>query len=142
MTEYMAEDRFFKFLKSKVFITTTVLRATLVNNISCSCCIFWPANRSHRHLHRSMQAERGFVVLVREVLKYSIISSLHCAIDTRYWYQLNLMEKTQCLQQRDKKPTLELHSRAAPSVAAHHHVNGPNTGRNSRGRQIKNIFPT
>ena len=29
----------------------------------------------------------------------STISSLHFAIDTRYWYQLNLMEKTQCLQQ-------------------------------------------
>ena len=28
-----------------------------------------------------------------------IISSLHCAIDTRYWYRLNLIEKTQCLQQ-------------------------------------------
>ena len=28
----------------------------------------------------------------------SFISSLHCAIDTRYWYQLNLMKKTQCLQ--------------------------------------------
>ena len=25
-------------------------------------------------------------------------SCLHCAIDTRYWYQLNPMEKTQCLQ--------------------------------------------
>ena len=27
------------------------------------------------------------------------ISSFHCAIGTRYWYQLNPMEKTQCLRQ-------------------------------------------
>ena len=36
------------------------------------------------------------------------------------------------------KAPLELHSRATPSVEAHQRVNGPNTGRNSRGRQIKN----
>ena len=35
-------------------------------------------------------------------------------------------------------PTLELNSRAAPSVEEHHSVNGPDTGRNSGGRQIKN----
>ena len=29
------------------------------------------------------------------------------------------------------EPALELHSRAAPSMEAHHHVNGPNIGRNS-----------
>ena len=29
------------------------------------------------------------------------------------------------------------HSRAAPSVEAHHRVSGPNTGRNCGGRQIK-----
>ena len=33
-------------------------------------------------------------------------------------------------------PALELHSRAAPSVEAHHRVNSPNTGRNSGGGQI------
>ena len=35
------------------------------------------------------------------------------------------------------EPALELHSRAAPSVEAHQHVSGPNTGRNSGGRRIK-----
>ena len=30
-------------------------------------------------------------------LTLAYISSLHCVIDTRYWYQLNPMEKTQCL---------------------------------------------
>ena len=34
-------------------------------------------------------------------------------------------------------PALELHSRAAPIVEAHHRVNGPDTGRNSGGRQIE-----
>ena len=33
-------------------------------------------------------------------------------------------------------PALELHSRAAPSVEAHHHSDGPDAGRNSRGRWI------
>ena len=31
---------------------------------------------------------------------------------------------------------LELHSRTVPSEEAHLHVNGPNTGKNSEGRQI------
>ena len=31
---------------------------------------------------------------------------------------------------------LELHSRAAPSVEAHHHLDGPDAGRNSGGRQL------
>ena len=35
------------------------------------------------------------------------------------------------------EPALELHSRDALSVEAHHHDSGPNTGRNSRERQIK-----
>ena len=35
------------------------------------------------------------------------------------------------------EPALELSSRAAPSVEAHYCVNGPNTERNSGGRQIK-----
>ena len=34
------------------------------------------------------------------------------------------------------EPILELHSRAALSVEAHHHVNGPDTGKNSGGRWI------
>ena len=35
---------------------------------------------------------------------------------------------------------LEQHSRAEPSVEAHHRVNGQDTGRNSRGRRtIKKI---
>ena len=37
-----------------------------------------------------------------------------------------------------QEPNLELHSRATSSVEAHHHVNGPDTGRNSAGRRIKN----
>ena len=40
-----------------------------------------------------------------------------------------------CLQY----PTLELHSGVAPSVEAHHRVNGPKTGKNSGGRWIKKI---
>ena len=35
------------------------------------------------------------------------------------------------------EPTLELHSRAAPSVEAHQRVNSPDTGRNSGGKWIK-----
>ena len=35
---------------------------------------------------------------------------------------------------------LPLHSRAAPSVEAHHHVNSPDTGRNSGGRCIIFFF--
>ena len=37
------------------------------------------------------------------------------------------------------EPALEPHSSAAPSLKAHHHVNGPDTGRNSGGRWIKKI---
>ena len=37
------------------------------------------------------------------------------------------------------EPTLELNSRATPSVEAHHPVNGPDTGRFSGGRRIKNL---
>ena len=36
----------------------------------------------------------------------------------------------------NQEPTLELYSRAAPSVVAYHRVNGPDTGRKSGGRQI------
>ena len=35
------------------------------------------------------------------------------------------------------EPTLELHSRAAPSVEAHHGIDDPDTGKNSGGRRIK-----
>ena len=38
----------------------------------------------------------------------------------------------------DQEPALELDSRAAPSVEAHHRVYGQETGRNSGGRQKKN----
>ena len=38
------------------------------------------------------------------------------------------------------EPALELKSRAVPSVKAHHPVSGPNTGRNSGGRRIKNKY--
>ena len=38
------------------------------------------------------------------------------------------------------EPALELHSRAAPSVEAHHRINGPDTERNSGGRWIKKIL--
>ena len=37
----------------------------------------------------------------------------------------------------NQEPALELDSRAAPRVEAHHHVNGPDTGRNSVERRIK-----
>ena len=37
----------------------------------------------------------------------------------------------------NQEPVLELHSRAAPSVEAHHRVNGPDTERNSGGRRTK-----
>ena len=35
------------------------------------------------------------------------------------------------------RAALELHRRAVPSVEAHHHVNSPNTERNSGGRRKK-----
>ena len=35
------------------------------------------------------------------------------------------------------EPALELHTRAPPSVEAHHRSDGPETGRNSEGRRIK-----
>ena len=40
------------------------------------------------------------------------------------------------IQAPNQEPALELHRRAAPSVEAHHHIKGPDTGRNSRGRRI------
>ena len=41
----------------------------------------------------------------------------------------------------NQEPAQELPNRAAPRVEAHHHVNGPDTGRNSRGRRtIKKPF--
>ena len=36
----------------------------------------------------------------------------------------------------NQESALKLHSRAAQCVEEHHHVNGPDTGRNSGGRQI------
>ena len=41
----------------------------------------------------------------------------------------------------NQEPALELHSRAAPSVEAHHLVNSPVTGKNFGGRRIKKIVP-
>ena len=38
----------------------------------------------------------------------------------------------------NQEPALELHSRAEPSVEAHHSSVGPDTGRNSGGRRIEN----
>ena len=42
------------------------------------------------------------------------------------------------------KPRILAHpkaiSRAAPSVGAHHCIQGPNTGRNSEGRRIKKLY--
>ena len=44
------------------------------------------------------------------------------------------------IQALNQEPILELHSRAAPNVEAHHLVNSPDTGRNSRERRtIKKI---
>ena len=40
------------------------------------------------------------------------------------------------IQAPNQEPALKLHSRAVPSVDAHHHVNGPDTGINSRARRI------
>ena len=40
----------------------------------------------------------------------------------------------------NQEPALELHSRAVPSLKAHHRGNGPDKGRNSGGRQKKNIL--
>ena len=37
-------------------------------------------------------------LLLSQCLTQDFISCLHCAIDTSYWFQLNPMEKTQCLQ--------------------------------------------
>ena len=39
----------------------------------------------------------------------------------------------------NQESALELHSRAEPSVEAHHLVNGADTGRNSGGRRIKKL---
>ena len=47
--------------------------------------------------------------------------------DTVSWVYLDTSPKSE--------PALELHSRAVQSVVAHHRVSGPNTGRNSAGRQ-------
>ena len=41
-----------------------------------------------------------------------------------------------CLAVIISEPALELHSRAAPRVEAHHRVNNLNTGRNSGGTRI------
>ena len=41
------------------------------------------------------------------------------------------------IQANNQEPALELHSRAVPSVEAYNLVNGPDTGRNSGGRQKK-----
>ena len=49
-------------------------------------------------------------------------------------YSVQTLNWTKALNQ---DPALELHSRTVPSVEAHHHVNGPDTGSNSKGRQIK-----
>ena len=38
------------------------------------------------------------------------------------------------------EPALELYSRAAPSVEAHHHTDGPDAGRISGGRRKKITF--
>ena len=40
----------------------------------------------------------------------------------------------------NQSPALELHSKAAPNVEAHKCVNGPDTGKNSGGGQIKKSF--
>ena len=39
----------------------------------------------------------------------------------------------------NQKLTLEIHSIAGPSVEAHYHVHGPETGRNSIGRHKKMV---
>ena len=40
----------------------------------------------------------------------------------------------------ESEPALELHSQAVASVEACHHVNGPDTGKNSGGRRQQNTI--
>ena len=53
-------------------------------------------------------------------------------------YELDRKEQSVRVKNQ-KEPALELHSGAAPTVEAHHRVNGPDIGRNSGGRRIKKI---
>ena len=54
----------------------------------------------------------------------------------RYWNPIDKALKPIWIQAPNQKPALELHSRAAPSVEAHHRSVGPDAGRNSGGRLI------
>ena len=51
------------------------------------------------------------------------------------WYSLKSGYKPKI-----KEPALQLHSRAALSVVAHHWVNSPDTGKNYGGRRKKNLM--
>ena len=54
-----------------------------------------------------------------------------------------LLSVSQIRKALNQEPAQELQSRAAQSVEAHHHVNGPDTGRNSGEMwTIKNIEKT
>ena len=45
------------------------------------------------------QLRQAHIVAGNYVLTRDFVSRFHCVIGTRYWYQLNLIEKTKCLQQ-------------------------------------------
>ena len=78
-----------------------------------------------------------YIMLHMSEKKWKIfVRFLSCNIVTVFTCECCLSFNLYCY----KKPALELHSWAAPSVEAHHSVNGPNTGRNSGGRQIKKVI--
>ena len=53
------------------------------------------------------------------------------------WYdRMHIPFWLRVIKALNQEPTLGLHSGAAPSVEALHHVNDPDTGRNSGGRRL------
>ena len=53
--------------------------------------------------------------------------------------QLTMPSTQVWIQALNQEPAQGLHNGALPSVEAHHHVNGPDTGSNSGGRRTKKI---
>ena len=78
------------------------------------------------------------MVLIRESIRQEIqvMEDVMSHDFPSIWLQKILIENTS----PKLEPTLELHSRAVPSAEANHLVNGPYTGRNSGGRQIKKRY--
>ena len=58
----------------------------------------------------------------------------------RHYTSLSIYSSKQSGYEPQIRACLELHSRAAPSVEAHHPSVGPDIGRNSRGKWIKKII--